>query len=150
MLDCPRSEYAPCLPLEHRVSEFEVVITPRVSETDLIGHINNASIAVWFEDLRVRYMRHLLKREPELPRLSMTVASVTINYLRETFFGSDVIMSVSSVKIGNSSLTLTGTMHQNGQQVVEAIAVMVHWDKETRRPQRIGDEYRKRLEKSAQ
>ena len=31
---------------------YEMVITPRVSETDLVGHINNTTLPVWFEAAR--------------------------------------------------------------------------------------------------
>lgn len=41
------------------MSRFSITLTPRISETDLVGHINNVSIAAWFEDLRVRYMESL-------------------------------------------------------------------------------------------
>ena len=42
------------------MSLFSITLTPRISETDLVGHVNNVSIAAWFEDLRVRYMDSLL------------------------------------------------------------------------------------------
>ncbi len=127
------------------MSKFEVVVTPRLSETDLVGHINNASVAVWFEDLRVRYCGAAFNVEPVLPTLPMTVASVTINYLGETYFGADVLMTVPEVELGNTSFTLHGAMFQNGHQVVEARAVMVHWNADTHKPQRISDEYRQRF-----
>ncbi|MFK7730913.1 MAG: acyl-CoA thioesterase [Pseudomonadales bacterium] len=132
------------------MSEYKVVVTPRISETDLVGHINNASVAVWFEDLRVRYLGDAFSAEPSLPTLPMTVASITINYLRETFFGADVLMTVPKVELGNSSFTLHGAMFQNGHQVIEARAVMVHWSADTHKPQRISDEYRERIIKFQQ
>ncbi len=31
------------------MQEFATIITPRLYETDAMGHINNATIAAWFE-----------------------------------------------------------------------------------------------------
>lgn len=126
-------------------SIFAITIRPRASETDLVGHINNTVIAVWFEELRTSYLMHLQEGEDGLPPLHVTMASVTIDYLGETFFGSDVEARLRSVTLGNTSMTMECDMFQNGRQVVRARAVLVNWDRETRKPQRIGDDYRQRI-----
>ncbi len=120
---------------------FSITIKPRASETDLVGHINNTSIAVWFEDLRVRFFEYLRDKH-DLPMLKVTVASITIDYLAETFFGADVVANMRAVDVGNTSMTMHCDMYQGGKQVVRASAVLVRWDPETRRPQRIDDAYR--------
>lgn len=124
---------------------FAITIRPRASETDLVGHINNTVIAVWFEELRTCYLQHLQSGENGLPVIHVTVASVTIDYLGETFFGSDVIAQLRSVTLGNTSVTMECDMFQDGRHLVRASAVLVHWDQETRRPVRIGEDYRQRI-----
>jgi len=127
------------------ITLFSVTVTPRACETDMLGHINNTSIAVWFEELRTRYLNHLRDTGDGLPPLNLLLVSVTLDYLDETFYGTDVIMTVRSVDVGNTSLTMEGDMHQDGRHVVKARAVLVSCNPETRRPQRINDAYRERI-----
>lgn len=127
------------------MSRFSITLTPRISETDLVGHINNVSIAAWFEDLRVRYMESLEEPGGEGGIGHFTLASLKIDFLGETHYGTDVVLSMETVTIGNSSITLEGELHQDGKLTVKGSAVMVHWHPETHRPQRIPDSYRERV-----
>lgn len=125
--------------------DFSVTVTPRICETDLLGHINNTSIPVWFEELRVRYLESLQSAGDKLPHLHMAVVSITLDYLDETFYGTDVIMTLRSIVVGNSSMTLECDMYQSERLVVKGKAVLVNWDRQTRRPARISDAYRERI-----
>ncbi|MFK8048781.1 MAG: acyl-CoA thioesterase [Halioglobus sp.] len=127
------------------MSLFSITLTPRISETDLVGHVNNVSIAAWFEDLRVRYMASLEAIDTEGEMLHFTLASLQIDFIGETHYGSEVTMSMESVAVGNSSITLEGVMHQNDKLAAKGTAVMVHWHPQTHRPQRIPDFYREKV-----
>jgi len=108
-------------------------ITPRFYETDALGHINNATIAAWFEVARVRFLETLEHGEPDANK-DWILASVTIDFLGETFYGSDVTAQIVSAKVGNTSLTVQGEMFQNGGQTMRGSAVLVYMDSTTRRP----------------
>jgi acyl-CoA thioester hydrolase len=124
---------------------FEITITPRLYETDAMGHINNASIAAWFEVVRVRYMEAVLTEGPGDGK-NWILASVHIDFLAETFYGADVTGKIVGGRIGNSSLTLECEMWQGERQTVNGRAVMVFMDYESKAPRRIPDNYRARLE----
>jgi acyl-CoA thioester hydrolase len=125
---------------------FSITLTPRFTETDMVGHINNVSIAAWFEDLRIRFMRSF-----EAPKAAndweghFTLASLKLDFIGETHYGEDVVLTMETVSLGNSSMTLVGELHQGGKLTVKGAAVMVQWDPETHRPRRIPDEYRERI-----
>ena len=121
---------------------FSITLSPRISETDAVGHINNVSIAAWFEDLRVRYLRSLPVPSELHEATSFTLASVHIDYVAETHFGSEVTLEMHAVAVGNTSIRLEGELHQEGNLTARGIAVMVCWDPESRRPQRVPDSYR--------
>lgn len=127
------------------MSIFSFTLTPRISETDLVGHVNNVSIAAWFEDLRVRYMTSLEAVGAQGGMLHFTLASLQIDFIGETHYGTDVVMSMESVRLGNSSITLEGALHQGDKLAVRGTAVMVHWHPDTHRPQRIPDSYREKV-----
>ena len=124
------------------MTPFAITLSPRISETDLVGHINNVSIAAWFEDLRVRFMRSLPVPAEVNDATSFTLASVHIDYVAETHFGSEVTLEMHAVTVGNTSIKLEGELHQDGKLTARGVSVMVCWDAVTRRPQRVPDSYR--------
>lgn len=132
------------------MQDFSITITPRMYETDAMGHINNASIAAWFEVLRVRYMEDRLQRGPGAgfdpsAGVGWILASVHIDYRGETFYGSDVTGRVTGVEIGNSSVKVIGEMEQDGRATMAGYAVLVFIDLATRRPVRVPDGVRAAL-----
>ena len=121
-----------------------VTITPRFYETDALGHINNASIAAWFEVARITFLESL--GDPTAAAtFNWILASLKIDFIAETFYGTDVIATVTNALVGNSSLTVTCEMVQAGKLTVRGTAVLVHMDLATKSPARIPDVLRERL-----
>lgn len=123
---------------------FTTTITPRLYETDAMGHINNATIAAWFEVARVRFLESMADGNPVLDR-NWILASVHIDFVGETFYGTDVDAQIVEARVGNSSLTLQCEMSQGDRQTVQGTAVMVHIDQQTRSPIRIADSLREKI-----
>lgn len=115
------------------MQDFAITITPRFYETDALGHINNASIAAWFELVRMQFIASIGDREGE-SATSWVLASLNIDFIAETFFGSDVTARVTDALAGNTSLTVISEMSQDGKLTVRGKAVLVHLDAETRAP----------------
>ena len=126
------------------MKEFAITITPRLYETDALGHINNATIAAWFEVVRVRFLESLVEGMSGTGK-DWILASVHIDFIGETFYGTDVIGKITDASIGNSSFTITCEMSQGGRQTVRGKAVLVHLDLETKIPTRVPDELREQL-----
>ena len=126
------------------MKEFEITISPRLYETDALGHINNATIAAWFEVVRMRFLESLADGKDGNVK-SWILASVQIDFIGETFYGSDVIGKVVDATIGNSSFTLQCEMWQGGKQTVRGKAVLVRMDLESKSPPRIPDELREKV-----
>ena len=123
------------------MQEFVITITPRMYETDAMGHINNATIAAWFEVVRVRFLETLAGADPGLNK-NWILASVHIDFVGETFYGTDVTARIVSATVGNSSLTLETEMSQEGRQTVTGMAVLVRMDYDTKTTERIPDAIR--------
>lgn len=124
--------------------EYSVTIRPRFYETDALGHINNAAIAAWFEVGRMTFLESLGKEGAE-SAMNGVLASLQIDFIAETFYGTDVIASVTEARAGNSSLTVVSEMSQAGQLTVRGTAVLVHLDALTRSPSRIPEGLRQQL-----
>ncbi|MBB3046794.1 acyl-CoA thioester hydrolase [Litorivivens lipolytica] len=120
-------------------------LKPRFSETDAMGHINNTSIAVWFETARLEFLTDVfIDKGDGQPNWFM--ASQTIDYLSENLFGIEVRMDLSVIHIGNTSFKVGCKMYQNDKQTVRASAVLVHVDLATKKPTPIHDRMRAILE----
>ena len=65
------------------MKHFAVTITPRFYETDALGHINNASIAAWFEVARIRFLESLGENRPETAA-NWILANINIDFVLET------------------------------------------------------------------
>ncbi|MEZ5501159.1 MAG: thioesterase family protein [Halioglobus sp.] len=123
------------------MNTFAITITPRLYETDAMGHINNATIAAWFEVARMRFLESLVERSPGIAR-DWILASVHIDFASETFYGADVTATITDAVVGNSSLTLHCEMFQGDRLTVRGKSVLVHIDPQTRAPSRVPDALR--------
>lgn len=126
------------------VDNFSTTISPRFYETDALGHINNASIAAWFEIVRMNFLESLGSADPGLSQ-HWVLASLQIDFVAETFFGSDVSATVTAAEAGNTSLTMLCEMYQGGKITVKGKAVIVYLDPQTKVPGRVPDQLREQL-----
>ena len=126
------------------MQDFSVTITPRFYETDAMGHINNATLAAWFEVVRVRFIEALAAPDGPASK-DWILASLQIDFRGETFYGADVKLSIVDAVIGNTSLTLHCEMFQQDRLTVTCKAVVVHIEADAKKPQRIPDSVRERL-----
>lgn len=128
----------------NNLQNFAITIAPRFYETDALGHINNASIAAWFEIVRMKFIDSLGGRE-SWQAAHWILASLQIDFIAETFFGTDVIARVTGAEAGNTSLTVVCEMYQGEKLTVKGRAVLVYLDLESKQPARVPDGLRRQL-----
>ena len=127
------------------MKDFTVTIAPRFYETDALGHINNIAITAWFEVLRVRLLESLGSGSASVAK-NWVLAALAMDYVDETFYGTDVSMRVTDASVGNKSLTIHCEMSQGGRLTVKGKAVLVHLDLETKETRRIPQPLRELIE----
>ncbi|ATC93195.1 acyl-CoA thioesterase [Pseudoalteromonas tunicata] len=102
-------------------------IAPRFSETDVLGHINNTVLPVWFEAARVPIFKFFTPNlDPHQWRL--IVAKIEVTFKGELFYGQDVEVKTMIEKIGGSSFVILQQAWQHGQCCAEGKTVMVRYD----------------------
>ncbi|WP_445766279.1 acyl-CoA thioesterase [Rheinheimera sp.] len=106
---------------------WQEVITPRFSDTDALGHINNTVFAVWFEGARLPVFK-IFTPELNLQHWPLIVASVKLDYHAQTHYGSDVELRTFISRIGGSSFDVYQEAWQGGIKTVSGTAVMVQFD----------------------
>ena len=125
---------------------YKTTITPRVSETDAVGHINNTTLPVWFEAGR-NPLFELFTPDHDFANWKMVIVKTTIEFISQIYFGQDVEIKVWIKKIGNSSLELYEELHQNGNLCARNIAVYVNYDLQAQKSEKIPEEIRDELKK---
>ncbi|MFC4454647.1 thioesterase family protein [Deinococcus sonorensis] len=104
----------------------------RYSDTDMMGHINNAAYAQFLETARILYMQSLLP-EPQGSALPVVLARLDLNYRREVHLGQQVEVELLTGAVGRSSWQYLFRILADGQLAADGLSVQVHLDPLTRR-----------------
>lgn len=111
---------------------FQVTITPRLSETDLLGHINNTVLGIWYEAGRTPVLDQMRREVVGFDQLMMAVRT-EIEFLAELFYGSDIQVLTGFERLGNSSVSYYQEVWQNDRRCGRARTTLVYVNSETRR-----------------
>ena len=106
---------------------FTAAIPTRWADLDLLGHINNVSMAGLFEEGRGRFNRSLeLHRGDKATR--WLIAAVDLNYLAEAHHPHDVNIASGIGRVGEKSWTILSGAFQNGVCVATCDTTLVYTD----------------------
>lgn len=128
--------------------QHESHLTVRFGETDLLGHVNNASYFSYLEQGRVELFNALSNGgDYEYDKWQFTLATIKCDFLAQTYFDQDLTIVTKVSRIGNKSFTLeqpiydknTGTLLANGESVI------VYFDFDDQESKPIPDALRERL-----
>lgn len=122
-------------------SELEV----RLTDLDFARHVNNAAVAAFHEEIRVRFHLHFFGVDTVFSRKvgGGVVAHVSIEYLHETVYGIPITGCAGIAGLGNSSYTLAQALFQSERCVSESTCVIAQREGGRARP--LGDTFRERL-----
>lgn len=83
---------------------FSIPITIRFSETDMLGHMNNVSPFIYFEEARIEFLKSigLFDSKQAVP----IVADLQCDYHKQVFFGEKLNLYVKIDHLGNTSLDI--------------------------------------------
>jgi len=124
---------------------LETIITPRVSETDGVGHINNTTIPIWFEAGRNEIFK-MFTSDLSFEDWRCIILNMNVDYLKQIYYGKDVIVRTHVEKIGNSSFTLYEEILQDGELCAKGNVVYVNFNRKKQATEPIPDEIRHQLE----
>jgi acyl-CoA thioester hydrolase len=130
---------------------FAITITPRFGDMDVLGHINNTVLPIWFEQARNPLFKIFsldLDIRPETWPLIM--AHMDFDFVGELFFRADVEIRTIVSRIGTKSFTLYHEAWQEGRLCVKGNVIIVYYDFLNKATVPIPDDKRKRLEEHLQ
>lgn len=111
---------------------FSIPIKVRYFETDMLGHVNNVSYFIYFEQGRVEYFEHLQLAEDLFNEEKVSVvADLQCHYLSQIFIKEPLKLWVRIAKLGRSSFDVEYALVEaaTGQLKAAARGAMVYIDK---------------------
>lgn len=128
---------------------FKVVaeVPVRFSDTDGLGHVNNAVYLSYLESARVDYLREILGAR-KIEELGVIIARVEIDYKSPAFHHETMRVGCRVEEIGGSSIKMDYRIEDKatGRLVALAKSVLVAYDYALARPARVSDEWRQKME----
>jgi acyl-CoA thioester hydrolase len=121
-------------------------ITPRFGDMDVLGHINNTVLAVWFEQARNNLFYIFspdLDIKPETFPLIM--AHTDYDFVGELFFKYEIEIRSGISRIGTKSFTVYHEARQEGRLGVKGHAVIVYYDFNSKQSVPIPDDVKQKL-----
>ena len=87
---------------------FGTDLRVRFCETDALGHLNNVSYFIYYEQARLDYFRELNVMEDLLSGNDMYVVTADLycQFLGEVYYGEELEVKLRTTKIGNTSFDL--------------------------------------------
>lgn len=119
-------------------------IRPRFNDTDALGHINNASVATWFEEARLPVFKVFVP-DLDVKNWNLIVASIQIDYRAQLQYQHEVEITTQVQKIGKSSFTLFQTAQQHKKTAASGSTTLVHFNYREQRSVPLTESQRKEL-----
>ena len=119
-------------------------IEPRFSDTDGLGHISNTAFPVWFETSRTTLFK-IFHPSLDLKTWPLIIARTEIDFLAQTYWGTEVIVKTYLSKLGNSSCTVVHEVWQKEKMVAKGLAIMIYFDYQSNKSVAIPDDIRDQL-----
>lgn len=115
-------------------------IQVRFADTDALGHINNASFALYAEYARVHFLKTL-----DTDVQTLILAHLSLDFRKQVRFGEEVAVKTWVERVGNSSVTLAQEILAEGELACSVGSVVVHFDYEAQKAKKIPDGVREKL-----
>jgi acyl-CoA thioester hydrolase len=118
----------------------------RYCDTDRQGHVNNAVFTTMYETGRVELLLSGQDEGLGLEDVSFVIARLSLDYRGEIFWPGTVEIGTAVKALGNSSITFSQALFQNGKCVSTADSVVVQVDNRTHRSTKLSGPVREKLQ----
>lgn len=123
---------------------MSITVFPRFSEVDVLGHVTNTALPVWFEEGRQEIFRHF-SHEASMRDLALILRRYEIDFLQQIQAGHEVRIETWIESIGRSSLSIVQQAFQFEALVASGRCVLVHFDYTANASREIDAEQRQAL-----
>ncbi len=117
----------------------------RFCDLDALGHVNNNSMGMYFENARARLFSLITPGWPWSDKIFVLVRTC-ITFKNELHIPARLKIGTCITKVGNTSLHVANALYQGDKPIAYSEAISVQIDQKTREPQAIGEDLRKVFE----
>lgn len=125
---------------------FRTDIQVRFNDTDMLGHLNNTSYALYAEQGRVAFMDEFRQGGAFPEGVFVILARLELDFVRQVRYGDRVHVLTRVAKLGRSSVTLAQEIFGNDLLAARAVSVVVVFDYGLQKPVPIPERAREMLE----
>lgn len=106
-------------------TSHEIEVYVRFCETDAVGHVNNTSYFLYFEEARSKFFKELCPEKDS--SLNFILASVKCDYLSQAYAAQILKISTTVENVGTKSFTLVHTLIEkaSGVEIAQCKSVSV-------------------------
>lgn len=101
----------------------EIEIYVRFCETDALGHVNNTSHFLYFEEARTKFFTEVFPEKDT--SFNFIIASIKCDYINQAFAGQILKVRTEIKKIGNTSFTISHRLTTKDMGITIATAETV-------------------------
>ena len=124
---------------------IDTIITPRVSETDGVGHINNVFVPIWFEAGR-RKIFSIFSPDLSFKKWKLALVNINVDYKDQLFLKDDVYIKTWIENIGKTSFQIGERIEQTGRICAKGKATYVNYNFRNKQPEKLSENIKKSLE----
>ncbi len=126
---------------------FSCPIQIRMSDLDPFNHVNNGVQCNFFDMGRSRYFEHVFQNKIDWMTFNYVLVHVDLDFRKPIRFHDTIVCESRVVEMGNSSFKMEQSLKDAETGEIKSLchAVVVYFDRDTNRSQRIPDEHREKL-----
>ncbi|HZL10758.1 MAG TPA: thioesterase family protein [Prolixibacteraceae bacterium] len=106
---------------------YSLIVTPKFSDIDGLGHVNNTVMPEWFELARNPIYR-MFNPDFDFKYWNLILARFEVDFTSQIFFHDNVEIQTWIQKIGNSSFEVYQEASQGGIVGAKGKTVLIYYD----------------------
>lgn len=106
---------------------YSLIVTPKFSDIDGLGHVNNTVMPEWFELARNPIYR-MFNPNFDFKSWNLILARFEVDFTSQIFFHEDVEIQTWIQKIGNSSFEVYQEAGQGSKIGAKGKTVLIYYD----------------------
>ncbi len=123
---------------------FTLPYAVRISDINYGGHVSNAVVLNYFQDVRIAYLASLGPfSEMDLGEgCGLILPEARVLYRAEMFHGDELVLGARVEKVGRTSFTMGYRVERQGAVTAEGTTPLVAFDYRARKPRRVPAAFR--------
>ena len=126
--------------------KFVMPYDVRVADVNYGAHVSNAAVLSFFQDARIAYLKQLGCSELDIGGCGIILPEAHVQYRAEMFLGDLLQIGVRTELLQKSSFVMMYRIERDGIVTAEGTTNLVAFDYSRRKPVRVPQEFRTRVD----